>query len=120
MGKLTIGCFSSLVGSLSLDFAVKLAEAAVKKGHTVDMWVSGNATMLSKKNQKAFKDYSALQKNIQELLATGSFKIAACEACAEARGHHKEDTMEGTKRQSMDWYLASCFSADRVLHIGGD
>ncbi len=120
MGKLTIGCFSSLVGSLSLDFAVKLANAAVKKGHTVDFWVSGNATMLSKKGQRAFKDYSALMKNVQEMTTTGKFQITACEACAEARGYHKEDTLEGFKRHSMDWYLASCFSADRVLHIGGD
>lgn len=64
MAKLTIGSFSSLVGSVSLDFAVKLAEAAVKKGHKVDFWVSGNATMLSKKGQRAFKDYSALQKTV--------------------------------------------------------
>lgn len=120
MGKLTIGCFASLVGSLSLDFAVKLAEAAVKKGHKVDLWVSGNATMLSKKGQKAFKDYSHLAKTLQELFATGNFQATACEACAEARGYHKEDTMEGWKRHSMDWYLASCFGADRVLHIGGD
>jgi tRNA 2-thiouridine synthesizing protein D len=120
MSKLTIGVFSSLVGSLSLDFAVKLSEAAIKKGHKVDFWVSGNATMLSKKGQRAFKDYSALEKKLQELFATGSFQATACEACAEARGYHKEDTMEGFKRHSMDWYLASCFSADKVLHIGGD
>ena len=120
MGKLTIGVFSSLVGSLSLDFSVKLAEAAIRKGHSVDIWVSGNATMLSKKGQKAFKDYSALEKKVKELFATGKFRATACEACAEARGYHKEDTMEGWKRHSMDWYLASCFSADRVLHIGGD
>jgi len=120
MGKLTIGCFASLVGSLTLDFAVKLSEAAVKKGHKVDFWVSGNATMLSKKGQKAFKDYSHLAKTLQELFATGNFQATACEACAEARGYHKEDTMEGWKRHSMDWYLASCFGADRVLHIGGD
>lgn len=120
MGKLTIGVFSSLVGSLSLDFAAKLSEAAVRKGHTVDLWISGNATMLSKKGQKAFKDYSALQKKMQELLATGNFQVTACEACAEARGYHKDDTMEGFKRHSMDWYLASSFGADRVLHIGGD
>ena len=31
MGKLTIGCFASLVGSMSLDFAVKLSEAALEK-----------------------------------------------------------------------------------------
>ncbi|MCC6346110.1 MAG: DsrE family protein [Nitrospirales bacterium] len=120
MGKLTIGCFSSLVGSLSLDFAVKLSEAAVQKGHKVDLWLSGNGTMLAKKGQKAFKDYSHLAKKVQELLATGNFQITACEACAEARGYHKDEMAEGLKRFSMDWYLASTFSADRVLHIGGD
>ncbi len=120
MGKLTIGCFSSLVGSLSLDFAVKLSDAAVKKGHKVDFWVSGNATMLSIAKQRAFKDYSFLEKKIQELTATGNFQMTACEACAEARGYHKDNTLEGVKRHSMDWYLASTFDADRVLHIGGD
>lgn len=120
MGKLTIGSFSSLVGSLSLDFAVKLSEAAIRKGHKVDLWVSGNATMLSKKGQRAFKDYSALDKKMGELFATGNFQVTACEACAEARGYHKEDTREGINRKSMDWYLASCFDADRVLQIGGD
>lgn len=120
MGKLTIGCFSSLVGSLSLDFAVKLSEAAVKKGHDVDLWVSSNATMLSKKGQKPFKDYSHLAKTLTELFASGKFKAVACEACAEARGYHKDDTMEGWGRRSMDWYLSSAFSADRVLLIGGD
>ena len=80
MGKLTIGSFSSLVASLSLDFAVKLSEAAVKKGHKVDLWVSGNGTMLSHKGQKNFRDYSFLQKTIQDLVATGNFAITACEA----------------------------------------
>ena len=120
MSKLTIGCFAALVGSTSLNFAVKLSAAAVKKGHKVDFWLSGNATMLSKKGQRAFKDYSALQKTVQDLLATGDFQMTSCEACAESRGIHKEDTMDGCKRHSMDWYLASCFSADKVLHIGGD
>lgn len=119
MGKLTIGCFSSLVGSMTLDFAVKLAEAAVNKGHKVDFWVSGNATMLAKKGQRSFRDYSFLEKRVKELIDKGA-QFTACEACCEARGYHKEDTPEGWKRHSMDWYLASSFDADRVLHIGGE
>ena len=34
MGKLTIGCFSSLVAQCPLTFTLKLADAAVEKGHT--------------------------------------------------------------------------------------
>ncbi len=38
MGKLTLGCFASLIGSLNLDFALKLSAAAIEKGHKVDLW----------------------------------------------------------------------------------
>ena len=119
MGKLTIGCFASLVGSTNLDWAVKLSEAAIEKGHKVDLWVSGNGTMLSIKDQRAFKDYSSLEKPLKELMEKG-LNVTACEACAEARGYHADHTIEGFKRHSMDWYLASTFDADRVLHIGGE
>jgi tRNA 2-thiouridine synthesizing protein D len=119
MGKFTIGCFASLVGSTTLDFAVKLSAAAIEKGHKVDFWVSGNGTMVSIKGQRAFKDYSFLMKPIQELMGKG-LTITACEACAEARGYHKDNTIDNFKRHSMDWYLASAFDADRVLHIGGE
>ncbi len=119
MGKLTIGSFSSLVGSMTLDFTVKLAEAAINKGHTIDLWLSGNGTMLSKKGQKKFLDYSSLEDTVKGLLDKG-MQMTACEACSEARGYHKEDMIEGSKVFSMDWYLASCFNADRVINIGGE
>ena len=119
MGKLTIGCFSSLIGSMNLDFAVKLSEAAIEKGHKVDLWLSGNATMLSLEKQRAFKDYSSLEKPLTALMEKG-LQVTACEACAEARGYHDDNTLAGVKRFSMDWYLGSAFDADRVFHIGGE
>jgi tRNA 2-thiouridine synthesizing protein D len=119
MGELTIGAFPSLVGSMTLDFTFKLAETAMAKGHKVNLWLSGNAVMMSKKGQKAFKDYSHLQKRMNELIAKG-IEITVCEACAEARGYHKEDTPEGMKRASMDWYLAKTVKTDKLLHIGGE
>jgi tRNA 2-thiouridine synthesizing protein D len=119
MSKLTLGCFSSLVGSMSLDVAVKIAEAAIEKGHEVDFWVSGHATMVSKTNQKDFQDYSTTDPKLKELMGKG-MQVTVCEACMEARGYGKEDTVEGMNRKSMDWFLASSFSADRVLHIGGE
>lgn len=120
MAKLTIGVFSSLVGSMTLDFAIKLADAAVKKGYEVDVWLSGNATMLGKKNPSNFRDYSYLLGTVQELLNSGKFQITLCEACGKARGIHDEDVVEGFKIHSMDWYLASAYNAERVIHIGGE
>jgi tRNA 2-thiouridine synthesizing protein D len=119
MGELTIGAFPSLVGSMTLDFSFKLAEAAMAKGHKVNFWLSGNAVMMAKKGQTAFKDYSHIEKRMMDLISKG-IEITVCEACAEARGYHKEDTPAGMKRASMDWFLAKTFKSDRVLHIGGE
>jgi len=104
---------------MSLDFAVKLAETAVEKGHKVDLWVSGNATMIAKTNAKDFQDYSYVADNLKELMEKG-VQVTVCEACMEARGYGAADTVEGMNRKSMDWFLASAFDADRVLHIGGE
>jgi tRNA 2-thiouridine synthesizing protein D len=119
MGEFTLGVFPSLVGSMTLDFSFKLAEAAMAKGHKVNMWLSGNAVMMAKKGQKAFKDYSHNEKLMKELMGKG-MEITVCEACAEARGYHKEDVPEGMKRASMDWYLAKTVKTDKLLHIGGE
>ena len=119
MATLSIGLFSSLVGSMNPDFAIKLAEAAVNKGHSVALWFSGNATTLARKGQKSFKDYSCLIEKIKGLQEKG-VSVGVCEACAAARGIHKEDIIEGIEVHSMDWYMAKAATSDRVLHIGNE
>jgi len=67
MATISIGLFSSLIGSMNSDFAVKLAETAVNKGHSVNLWFSGNAVTLARKGQKSFKDYSYLAERLKAL-----------------------------------------------------
>lgn len=119
MGTLTIGCFASLVGSMSYDFTMKLAEAAVNKGHKVNIWFSGNASGSPKKGQKHLKDYSTGEKYLRALMEKG-VEICTCEACSLSRGIQKPDAIEGIKWSAMHWYLAKIHGSDRVLHIGGE
>jgi len=119
MGTLTIGCFASLVGSKSLDFTLKLAKAAVDKGHHVNLWLSSNATIIGKAHQKHLKDYSHAEKYVRELLEKG-VEICECEACALARGIQKTEAIEGVQWSAMHWYLAKIYNSDRVVHIGGE
>ena len=119
MGELTIGCFPGLVGSMAYDFSLKLAEAAVAKGHKVNVWLSGNATGSIKANQKHLKDYSTGEKYIKALLEKG-VEICTCEACTVARGVKKDEGIEGVQWNAMHWYLAKIHASDRVLQIGGE
>lgn len=119
MGVLTIGVFPSLIGSMNLDFALKLSEAAVNRGHTVNIWFSGNAVGAVKNNQKHLKDYSTGEKPLKALLEKG-VEVCTCEACTLARGIQKTDAVAGVQWNAMHWYLAKIHTSDRVLHIGGE
>lgn len=116
---ITIGMLSSVVGSMNSDFALKFAEAAINKGYKVNLWLSGNATTLSRKNQKSFKDYSYLAKKLQKLIEKG-LMVAVCEACASARGIQREDVLDDITSTSMEWYIARAAKSDSVLHIGSE
>jgi len=119
MGKLTIGCFPGLVGNMSYDFVLKLAEAAKDKGHDVDVWFSGNATGSIAAGQKHLKDYSTAEQHLTRLMEKG-VKFCTCEACSVARGVKKDNSVPGVIWNAMHWYLGSIHGADRVLQIGGE
>lgn len=119
MGKLTIGLFSGVVGNMNYDFAMKLIDAAVGKGHQVSLWFSGNASGSPIAGQKHLKDYPHAEASLKDLLAKG-VEICTCEACSVARGVKKDNAIEGIQWNAMHWYLAKIHSSDRVLHIGGE
>lgn len=116
-----MGVYPGLVGNMSYDFALKLAETAADKGHKVNIWFSGNATGSVKSQQKHLKDYSTGEVHLKALLAKG-VEICTCEACTVARGIDKKrgEGIEGVEWSSMTWYLVKIHGSDRVLHIGGE
>lgn len=119
MAKLAIGVFPGVVGNMVYDFSLKLASAAKDKGHDVSLWFSGNASGSILAGQKHLKDYSTAEGPLKALLEKG-VEICACEACSNARGAKKDNSIEGIQWNAMHWYLAAIHSADRVLHIGGE
>jgi tRNA 2-thiouridine synthesizing protein D len=119
MATLTIGCFPGLVGNMTYDFALKLSEAAVNKGHKVNIWFSGNASGSVKAKQKHLKDYSTGEKHLNALIEKG-VEICTCEACSYARGMDKANAIEGIQWNAMHWYLAKIHASDRALQIGGE
>lgn len=118
MGVLTISLFSS-AGSMNSTFALKLAEAAIDKGHTVNLWLAGNAAGLAARNQKEYKRYMHYESKIVKLIEKG-LSVAVCEMCARCRGLKEGDLIENTKFVLMDWFLERAASSDRVLNIGGE
>ena len=119
MGVLTMGVFPGLVGSGCYDFALKLAGAAADKGHVVNIWFSGNATVSVKAHQKHLNDYSTGEKYLVELMEKG-VEVCTCEACTVSRGIQKTESIAKIQWNAMHWYLSKIHCSDRVLQIGGE
>lgn len=118
MGALAISLFSS-AGSENSNFAIKLAESALDRGHVVHLWLAGNAAILAARDQKEYKKYFHYEGDLKRLLSKG-LRVAVCEMCARTRGLKEEDLIEGVKFALMDWFLGSAAASDRVLNIGGE
>lgn len=118
MGILSISLFSS-AGSMNSSFAMKLAEAALEKGHEVNLWLAGNATTLAAKDQKEYKKYFSYEKDLKDLIEKG-LKVAVCEMCARTRGIKEDAMIVGIEFKLMDWFLGAGAVGDRVLNIGGE
>ncbi len=118
MGALTISLFAS-AGSMNSSFALKLVEATIDKGHTVNLWLAGNAATLAAKDQKEYKKYFHFEGDLRRLLTKG-LQLTVCEMCARNRGVKEEDLIEGVKFALMDWFLGRAAAGDRTLNIGDE
>jgi len=116
MGELTILLMAGTMMSTGPYKALKLAEAALDRGHHVNLFCYGEGVtaLRAKQAPKAFP-------NIAEMtaaLAARGMAVAACRTCCAARGIEEGDIVKGAvigsiAREFMEFVARS----DRLLTI---
>ena len=116
MGELTIVLTTGAMMGTGAYKAAMLAEAALDRGHKVNLFCYGEGITALKTGQapKRFPDVSEL---ISRLIARG-LEVAACQTCLKARGYSDGDLIEGAafgglSMQFIEWAARS----DRMVHI---
>ncbi len=118
MGTLLIGIITRPYGSTNWKFVINLAKEAIKKGHKVKIWCSGDATYILKKNQKEFARKFNYEKDLKELIDRG-VEIVGCESCHQMRGISEDEFIDkriGSK--PITWFFENVLNADKVIFIG--
>ncbi|XRP96217.1 DsrE/DsrF/TusD sulfur relay family protein [Methanocaldococcus sp. 16A] len=116
MKTLTIILKSGSMMNMDPNFALKLAEAALKKGYNVNLFCYGEGVTVIKKGQNP-KRFPNIEKICRNLMEKG-LKVAACSTCANARGIYEEDAIEGCKIGSLTNDLSQFIAdSDRVITL---
>ena len=116
MGELTILLTTGAMMTTGPYKALKLAEAAIDKGHQVNLFCYGEGVTIlnAKQEPKNFPDLARMTAR----LMTRGLRVAACRACSIARGYTEEDIVEGAIYGKLaEDYQTFVRRSDRLIHI---
>jgi tRNA 2-thiouridine synthesizing protein D len=116
MGTLTIQIRSGTMMNMDTNVAVKLARAALDKGHGVKIFGYGEGVTLVKDGQdpKRFPNVGA---ELSELMSRGA-EVIVCNTCTTARGIKRGEEIAGTAIGSITNDLSRFVSeSDRMVTL---
>lgn len=104
-------------GSQNADTALRLAEAALAKGHRVRLFASADGVHVAQAGQRPVgvpDTLAALHSAISHGLA-----VELCGSCLRFRGLRRDLLVEGTGPSSLQGLFAAVAEADAFVSFGG-
>ncbi|MFA6710100.1 MAG: DsrE family protein [Candidatus Methanomethylophilaceae archaeon] len=95
MGTLTIQVRSGTMMNMDPNVAIKLTEAAMERGHKVNIFCYGEGVTFVKAGQNP-KRFLNVGEKIEKLASLG-VETVACETCCQARGIQRGEEVKGSK-----------------------
>ena len=115
--NLTILLFSGAMMSMEANVAVTLGETALNMGHTVNLFLFGEAVTAAIKDQTP-KRFPSLSEDLNRMVGKG-LKIAVCSTCCTGRGIKEEYLIDGAKIGSLtEDFTDFMEEADRLIMLG--
>jgi sulfur relay (sulfurtransferase) complex TusBCD TusD component (DsrE family) len=116
VGELTIMLTTGAMMGTGAYKATKLAEAAMRKGHRVNLFCYGEGITALKKGQ-APKRFANVEDMLADLIGKG-LNVAACQTCLKARGYTADDLIDGAIFGGLSMqFIEYANRSDRIIHI---
>ncbi|HZL82437.1 MAG TPA: DsrE family protein [Candidatus Deferrimicrobium sp.] len=99
-----------------LDTAMHLADACLKKGHKVSMFLFADSVLAADKQVKPMRIDRNIPVKIQELASKG-VAINICGLCAEYRGLTQGTNVDGSVFSGVPEMASLVFTSDRYVSL---
>lgn len=100
-----------------IDTAIKIAEAAVEKGHEVTLFLFADSVICVNKNIKPLKIDRNIPEKLRTLINSGKLKVDICGICMDYRGIKEDMIIDGAKPSGLPELAALLSTTDRFINL---
>ncbi|MFN4190772.1 MAG: DsrE/DsrF/TusD sulfur relay family protein [Pseudothermotoga sp.] len=100
-----------------LDTAIKIAEAALERGHEVTLFLFADSVMCTNKNIKPLRIDRNIPQKLTELMKNNKFEVHICGICMDYRGITTEMIIEGSKPSGLPELANLLYTCDRFVNL---
>ncbi|MBC7122230.1 MAG: DsrE/DsrF/TusD sulfur relay family protein [Pseudothermotoga sp.] len=100
-----------------LDTALKIAEAAVEKGHEVNLFLFADSVLCINKNVKPLRIDRNIPSKIKEMIASGKIKVDICGICMDYRGITTDMIVDGANPSGLPELAELLATSDRFINL---
>ncbi|MGJ8455826.1 DsrE/DsrF/TusD sulfur relay family protein [Pseudothermotoga sp. U03pept] len=100
-----------------LDTAMKIAEAAVERGHEVNLFLFADSVLCVNKNVKPIRIDRNIPQKLKQMIEQGKLRVDICGICMDYRGITTDMIIEGSKPSGLPELAALFASSDRFINL---
>lgn len=115
--KITIQVMTPPYTYEDLDTAIKIAQAAIEKGHEVNLFLFADSVLCINKNVKPIRIDRNIPQKLSELIKTGKVNVDICGICMDYRGITTDMIIEGAKTSGLPELAQLLYSSDRFINL---
>ncbi len=115
--KITIQVMVQPYTQQDLDTAIKIADAALDKGHEVGIFLFSDAVLAANSKVKPVRSDRNIPEILSTMIAEKGLKVDICGICMDYRGVTKEMIIEGSTPSGLPELAELVSTSDRFISL---
>ncbi len=100
-----------------LDTAIKIAEAALNKGHKVDIFLFCDSVLAINSKVKPIRMDRNIPKKLEDLIEKKNLTVDICGICMDYRGVSQDAIIKGARSSGLPELAQLIVSSDRFINL---
>jgi tRNA 2-thiouridine synthesizing protein D len=113
--KITIQVMAQPYTYQDLDSAIKIADAALDKGHEVGIFLFCDSVLAINKLVKPVRNDRNIPQILETMIAEKGLKVDICGICMDYRGVNKDMIIEGARPSGLPELAELIYESDRFI-----
>ncbi len=115
--KITIQAMVQPYTYEDIDTAIKIAEAAVNRGHEVTLFLFADSVICVNKNIKPIRIDRNIPEKLKDMISSGKLRVDICGICMDYRGIKEDMIVDGSRPSGLPELASLLATTDRFINL---